>query len=207
MLECEKDESKTVGYNAKKGLLYKDRRLVIPKRSPFIPKLLAQLYSSAIGGHERALKTYKRIAHEVFWKGVRKEVTNFILKWQTWKEKKYETPSPVGLLSPLPIPQQIWSHVSMDFIEGLPRSKGFTVILVVVDRLSKYDHFIPHKHPFTSKMVAETFIKKVIKLHGFPKNILSDRDKIFLSQLWKELFQQQGTTLHRSTPYHPQMDG
>ena len=95
----------------------------------------------------------------------------------------------------------------MDFIEGLPKARGMNVIMVVVDRLSKYFYFITMKHPFTTKHVAEVFIDKVVSRHGIPKSIISDRDKIFISNFWKELFATMGTILKRSIVFHPQTNG
>ena len=95
----------------------------------------------------------------------------------------------------------------MDFIMGWPKSQGFEVILVVVDRLIKYVHFLPLSHPFIVAKVAAAFMQGVFKLHGMPKSIVSDRGAIFTANFWQELFKLQGTNLVMSSAYHPQTDG
>jgi hypothetical protein len=97
--------------------------------------------------------------------------------------------------------------VSLDFIEAMPRSHNCDVILVIIDQFSKYGHFIPMSHPFTALQVAQDFVNTIYRLHGLPKVIVSDRDKIFTSTLWRELFGLSDTTLHMSSSYHPQSDG
>ena len=201
------NEREYEGYTVEKGVLYKERRLVIPAKSPFIQALLTQFHASNIGGHEGVLKTFKRMSREVYWPGMRSDINEFIKACEICQRNKYSTLSPVGLLSPLPIPLQVWSDISLDFVEGLPISKGYDVILVVVDRLTKYAHFVPLKHPFTAKTVADVFVKEIIKVHGFPETMVSDHDKVFLSHFWGSLFASQGTVLHKSTAYHPQTDG
>ena len=95
----------------------------------------------------------------------------------------------------------------MDFIEGLPKVEGCSTILVVVDRLSKYADFMSLKHPYFAQTVATVFVKEIGRLHDIPSSIIIDRDKIFLSHFWKEIFRLQGTILKKSTAYHPQIDG
>jgi hypothetical protein len=105
------------------------------------------------------------------------------------------------------VPQQAWQSISLDFIEGLPRSNTYDTVLVVVDRLTKYGHFIPLHHPFTALKVAQRFMDTVYRLHGMPESIVSDRDRVFTSTLWKELFRLSDTQLLMSSSYHPQTDG
>jgi hypothetical protein len=95
----------------------------------------------------------------------------------------------------------------MDFIEGLPKSEGRDTIMVIVDRFTKYGHFITLAHPFTAQDVAKFFLDHIYKFHGLPATILIDRDKVFISLFWKELFKHLGVKLLLSTAYHPQTDG
>jgi transposase InsO family protein len=95
----------------------------------------------------------------------------------------------------------------MNFIIGLPKSKGKSVIVVIVDRLTKYAYFCAFSHPFKYSTVATTFMEKVQKIHGIPKIIVSDRYPIFTGNFWTELFSCLGTQLAHSSSYHPQSDG
>jgi hypothetical protein len=95
----------------------------------------------------------------------------------------------------------------MDIVEGLPKSRKFSVILVVVDRLTKYSHFIPLAHPFTTQFVAHVPLDNVCKLHGPSMAIVTDRDPIFTSKLWQDLSHSMKTDLHYSSTYHPKQMG
>lgn len=112
-----------------------------------------------------------------------------------------------GLLMPLPIPSNIWQDISMDFITDMPIVKGKSVIMVVIDRLSKCAHFSPLIPNFNVSKVAELFVQDIVKLHGIPSSIVSDRDRVFTSRFWKELNKLSGTKLNFSSAYHPQSNG
>lgn len=91
----------------------------------------------------------------------------------------------------------------MDFVEGFPKSEGYTTILVVVDRFSKYAHFFPLKHPFSAQQVAQVIVDNICKLHGMTLCIVSDREKVFTSAFWKQIFTLMQTKLLMSTACHP----
>lgn len=107
---------------------------------------------------------------------------------------------------PLSIPNKVWSDISMDFIEGLPNSRGKSIIFAVVDCQSKYSHFTPISHPYSSPTVTQIFYNK-IKLYRLSKLIICDSDPVFISIFWNELFYLQGINFNFTSSYYPQSDG
>ncbi|TQD92478.1 hypothetical protein C1H46_022039 [Malus baccata] len=194
-------------YHLDNGFLKYKHRIVIGAESTWRRKVFEEHHSTPIAGHEGVLKTYQRLKRGFYWVGMKRNIKEWVAECRTCQQNKYETISPPGLLQPLPLPQQIWTDISMDFICGLPNCKGKSVILVVVDKLSKYAHFIALGHPYTAAIVAQEFVDNVFKLHGMPLTIVSDRDTLFLSAFWKDFFKLQGSKLCMSLGYHPQSDG
>ena len=121
----------------------------------------------------------------------------------TCQKFKHETCFPAGLLQPLPIPEKPGLDVSMDFVEGLLKSHLKSVVFVVVDRLTKYTHFMALSHPYTAAKVANQYMHFVFKLHGMSSTIISDREPTFTFLFWKELMKLQGVSLAMSSTYHP----
>uniref|UniRef100_A0A151U031 Glycerol-3-phosphate dehydrogenase [NAD(+)] n=1 Tax=Cajanus cajan TaxID=3821 RepID=A0A151U031_CAJCA len=197
------DPDQQQGYELKEGKLFFKGKLVLPRNSSRIPLIIQEFHASAMGGHAGVFRTFKRVSAAFFWKGMKKDITKFVTECHICQTNKYQTLAPGGLLQPLPILTQIWTDLSMDFIGGLPKALGKDTILVVVDRLSKYAHFLPLSHPYSTQEVAQVFIQEVVRLHGFPESIVTDRDKLFLSQFWSELFKSAGTKLKYTSAYHP----
>lgn len=137
------------------------------------------------------------------------EVKHKKVTWEceTWQANKHETTLTPELLQPSAILVQAWSEIAINFIESLSLSNGHNTIKVVVDRYTKYGHFMALGHPFTTRKVAQVFVNGVFKLHGVSKNIVSDHDSLFLSSFWKTFFTLQGSTLNYGFFYHPQSDG
>ncbi|XP_050895185.1 uncharacterized protein LOC127101785 [Lathyrus oleraceus] len=168
-------------------------RLFIPFEAKLRSQLLHEAHASAVGGHSGVKATMARLEATYYWPQMIKDVKCYVQNCATCQQYKTSTQKPGGLLNPLPIPGQIWEDISMDFITHLPPVQGKTTVWVVVDRLSKYAHFIALPAAFSASMLVVVFLAEVYKLHGMPKTIMSDRDKVFVSKFWRELFRLQGT--------------
>lgn len=175
-------------FRLSEGILKLGNRVWVGNNVQVQHNILTSLHSSAIGGHSGFQVTYHRIRKLFAWPGIKRSVREFVERCSVCKQAKAEHVRYPGLLQPLPVPDHAWQVISMDFIEGLPRSAGFNCIMVIVDKFSKYAHFIGMAHPFTAFQVAQMFMQHVFKLHGLPQSIISDRDRVFTSSLWKELF-------------------
>jgi transposase InsO family protein len=165
------------------------------------------LHASGLGGHSGVKATYQKVKALFAWPHLKQVVQDYVATCSVCAQAKSEHCKLPGLLQPLPVPPATWHTISLDFIEGLPKSKGFDTILVVIDKLTKYAHFLCLAHPYTATTVATTFLNNIYKLHGMPTIIISDRDRIFTSAFWQELFKLTNTTLNMSSSYHPQTDG
>lgn len=120
--------------------------------------------------------TRHRLASLVYWKGLSKYVKQSVRECDACQRCKYDYSASPGLLQPLPISQRPWAVMSTDFIEGLPNSRGKDTILVVIDRLTKYGHFVALSHPFTAMLIAQEYLNGIYRLLGAPETLVSYRD-------------------------------
>ncbi|KAL0539787.1 hypothetical protein IC582_024005 [Cucumis melo] len=189
------------------GLLF-ERRLCVPSDCAVKTELLSEAHSSPFSMHPGSTKMYQDLKRVYWWRNMKREVAEFVSKCLVCQQVKAPRQKPAGLLQPLSIPEWKWENVSMDFITGLPKTlRGFTVIWVVVDRLTKSAHFVPGKSTYTASKWAQLYMSEVVRLHGVPVSIVSDRDARFTSKFWKGLQTAMGTRLDFSTAFHPQTDG
>ena len=136
------------------------------------------------------------------------DVARHVAKCLMYQQVKSQHYKPGGLLRPLEIPEWKWEHITMDFVTGLPRSqRGHDSIWVIVDRLTKSAHFLAVRKDFELERYIDLYVRQIVRLHGVPVTITSDRDPRFTANFWKSLQTALGTKLQFSTAYHPQTDG
>lgn len=201
------DPSAVPHFTLTNGLLRCKGRIWLGNDKVLQQRLVAALHTSPIGGHSGIPVTYSRLKNLFAWKNMKTTVQQFIQTCQICLQAKPDRSAYPGKLQPLPVPSGAWETIIMDFIAGLPSSGHANCILVVVDKFTKYAHFIPLSHPYTASSVAQVFFVNVYKLHGLPSAIISDRDPVFTSNFWQHLFKITGTDLKLSSSYHPQTDG
>ncbi|XP_059310551.1 uncharacterized protein LOC132061887 [Lycium ferocissimum] len=142
-------------------------------------RIFTTFHTSPLGDHSGQQGTYRRIGMVIYWPNLKRDIIAWVSACDVYQGIKTEHVHSPGLLQPLPVPDLLWQDIAMDFIEGLPSSGHNNSILVVVDRLTKYGHFLPLKHPYIAKEVADLFLQEIYKLHGFP-SLLSLTKILFL---------------------------
>jgi hypothetical protein len=182
------------------GLVTMKGKVYIPVTSPSLQDILALCHGA---GHEGIEKTLHRLRADFYVPGARAVVQEWVRSCLTCQWNKIEQLHPAGLLQPLQVPSAVWADITDDFIEGLPRVVDKSCILTVVDCFSKYAHFLPLGHPYIANSVMRLFFDNVVKLHGIPSSIVSDRDSVFTDQFWRELFSMASVKLQFSSAFHP----
>ena len=196
-------------HTVRDGLIYtEDNRLYIPAHDTVRQQLMHEHHDTPVNGHLGDYKTLERLSRNYYWPNMRKSVQQYIAQCQSCQLNKTSTQLPIGLLQSLEIPGKRWETVTMDLITQLPvTTDGNDAIVVFVDKFSKMVHYAATTTTCTADQVARIFFDIVVRLHGIPKHIISDRDRRFTSKFWQELWKLCGTQLKMSTAYHPQTDG
>lgn len=183
-------------------------QLVIPNNEQIKQIILSEHHDNSISGHMGISKTFELISRSYYWYKMYDEIKLYVLSCLQCQMNKPRNSNKLGLLYPLPIPNQKWEQVSIDLITQLPKTRnGNDCIIVIVDKLTKMSHFIPTTTNVSATEVAKIFMNEIVRYHGLPKVIISDRDGRFTSLFWKSLWKLLDTNLNMSSSFHPETDG
>jgi len=202
-------ESKFEGYELENdGILRFHGRMYIPDNRDLRDTIFKEAHRAVYCAHPGVKKMYTNTKKLFFWPGMKHDIVQIVARCLECQQVKADHCHPTGLLQPHDIPMTKWDIISMDFITGLPlTSQRHNVILVVVDKLTKSANFILVIDTYEVAEVARVFINEIIKFHGVPKKIISDRDSRLTSRFWTCMQSALGTPLNLSTAYHPEIDG
>ncbi|CAJ1057674.1 uncharacterized protein LOC108874699, partial [Xyrichtys novacula] len=183
-----------------------------PPDRKFVPEVarsqvLQWGHSSKLTCHLGFQRTLQFLQQRFWWPGMVRHVRAFVAACSVCARSKASHQPPAGLLRPLPVPSRPWSHIALDFVTGLPPSEGNTVILTIIDRFSKFVHYVPLPKLPSAFQTANLLVTHVFQLHGIPRDIVSDRGPQFSSQVWRAFCQAVGAAASLSSGYHPQTNG
>jgi hypothetical protein len=169
------------------GVLWFNKRIVVPKDHKLRKQILDEDFKQ-----------------NFWWTRMKREIAKYVSECDICQRVKASHLKTAGILQPLPIPSWKWEDISMDFIVGLPNtSQRHDSIWVIVDRLTNTTHFLPMHTTYNAKKYAEIYLDQIVRLHGVPKMIISDRGAQFITRFWEQLQYALGTKLIRSSAYHP----
>ena len=187
-------------------LWWHGEQLAVP--SPCVQECIKEHHHSPLFGHGGGKKTLEALLSHFWWPHMRATVEQYVSTCDGCQRMKASTTKPAGLLQPLQIPEGTWESVSMDLITQLPMTKlGHDAIVVFVDRMSKMVHFAPTTTEVSAKGVATLLRHHVLRLHGVPADLVTDRDKRFSAKFMRDLCKTLQISQSMSTAYHPQSDG
>ena len=164
------------------GFLYYRDWVCVPNDSELKKSILEEAHSGSFAIHPGSTKMYQDLKTSYWWFEMKKDVSDFVTKCMVCQRVKAEHQVPSGLLQPIRIPEWKWDRITMDFVVGLPLTKiKHDLVWVVVDRLTKSAHFLPVITDYSLDKLAELYIEEIVRLHGIPMSIISDRDPRFTS--------------------------
>jgi hypothetical protein len=181
---------------------------VVPRDQDLKKEILDEAHLSKFTIHPGSTKMYRDLREKFWWSNMKGEIAEYVSSCDTCQRIKASHLKTAGQMQPLSIPAWNWDDISMDFIVGLPLTpRKHDSIWVIVDRLTKTAHFIPVHTTYSAERYAEIYVDLVVRLHGVPKTILSDRGTQFVARFWAQVHESLGTKLIHSSSYHPQTDG
>uniref|UniRef100_A0A672Z804 Gypsy retrotransposon integrase-like protein 1 n=1 Tax=Sphaeramia orbicularis TaxID=375764 RepID=A0A672Z804_9TELE len=171
------------------------------------PQVIHWAHTSKMSCHPGVQSTMFVIRQHFWWPKMEKEVSEYVAACPTCASCKTSHAAPAGLLRPLPVPKRPWSAISLDFVTGLPSSDGYNTVLTIVDRFSKMAHFVAMPKLPSAKETAEAVLFNVCRIHGFPRDVVSDRGPQFVARFWRAFCALIGASVSLSSGYHPQTNG
>jgi len=200
--------SPPAGHDAAGGLLWNGTRLCVPNGAALRTRILAECHDSVTGAHFGRDKTLAAVKERFNWSGLAADVDRYVSTCDACQRNKPSQQATPGLLMPLPLPERPCLEWTQDAVTGLPKTRrGHDAIQVYVERLCKLKHFAASRKDAGAVELAASFVHTVVRAHGVPESIVSDRDPRFTAHFYAELTKLMGTTLRMSTARHPQSDG